>query len=354
MADPLTICMTCVGGYFAYDTTHAFRQTPEFDVTLVGVDANADTDGRFLVDIFEPAPLAGDDPEGFAAALLDICKRHRVEALIPLSDTETRVLSPVRGRFEEAGIKLTISPPDTVALVGDKLRLFEYLRERDVDVGEFHAVNDAADAREAARALGYPGKKLVLKPRTGAGSRGVMIVDDDVGTFTRLLPHRFCGTGTLPEIERAMEQEGVDFREFLAMPYYGDKTYDLDCLTLAGEPVCTIPRLRTFRNPFVPFFDGGRVEHVPVIMEYAANLCRVLKIDPVCDFDIATDETGRPRLLDASCRLSGSVGGTVAAGANVPAQLLRILFDRPLAVLEPRYGTHLRPYHTLATVRDER
>ena len=57
----------------------------------------------------------------------------------------------------------------------DKHMLFNVLRKNKIDVGEWHPLNNLNDLKKIVKKMGYP-KKLVLKPRRGSGSKGVIIL----------------------------------------------------------------------------------------------------------------------------------------------------------------------------------
>ena len=57
-------------------------------------------------------------------------------------------------------------------------------------------------------------------------------------------------------------------------------------------------------------------------------------------------KNGIPRVLDAGCRLSGSVGASLVAGFDIPAQLVRIMMNLPLVKYKNRNGTLLIPIKT--------
>lgn len=321
------IAVTCIGGRYTYDLCTALRTADDLDAFIVGIDANADAAGRRFVDVFAVLPMAEEDPERYIAALFALHARERLDVILPGSEAECRVLAAHRDALLAAGIIPAVPAHDIVSCLTDKRATLAFLAARGIAVGAFAVVDDWCVAREAAARLGYPDRRVVLKPGRSTGSRGVIILDARVRTFRSLLPdlpERACGTGSLD----AAVAQGIALAGYLAMPYYGGAVYDVDVVARGGIPEQVIPRLRLY-DPLLPVNAGCRVACEPDIMEYVGAIVRAFGIHGACDFDIARDADGAPRLLDASVRMSGAVGAAVVAGANVPAAVVRVLLGYP-------------------------
>ena len=52
MFPKINICITCVGGRLIYDIIRSIRDADDYQVILIGVDANKDAHGRLLCDKF--------------------------------------------------------------------------------------------------------------------------------------------------------------------------------------------------------------------------------------------------------------------------------------------------------------
>ena len=346
----ITIGVTCVGGRLIYDIIHALRDVDDFEPTIVGIDASPDAHGRLLCDAFETLPMAEAEPDAWLTGLEDICRRYGINALVPLSEGESRLASQNKDRLLEKGVRSSVSEWTTVSIMTDKLLMLQRLVERGVDAGAFEPVDDQLAISAALIKLGYPDRKVVLKPRQGRGSRGVLICDSTKPDFKRLLPDRFCGVGDERSLLRIMEDEGDGFDDYLAVPYYGGPVSDVDCISKDGKLLQTAVRLRQLKNPLWPTSTGHKIHMDERIVRHAGNLCAAFEIDGAGDFDIVIDDEGKAKLLDAGSRFSGSVGGSYTAGANFPAQLLRSMMDLPLKPFHIDDGCVLRPYITMARI----
>ena len=346
----VSVALTCVGGRYVADIVDALRRAPDFEIRIVGLDASPKAMGRMIVDDFAVVPLPGESDDAYLKALLRIIRQYEIDVVLQGSEGETRILSAHRASIIEAGARLALSDPESVAVMTDKLELFGTLSKKGVDVGPFHAVDSERDFRRSAELLGYPQRKIVFKPRKGAGSRGVMIADPVERTYRPLLENRFCGTGDLESLIAAMRIFDQDCGSLLAMPWYGPSVFDVDCLANKGRATVTVPRLREYENPLSPFSEGCRIDLRPTVLEFVSKICKAMELDGLCDFDIAMEDDCIPRLIDASCRLSGSVGATVAAGVNLPAMAVSHALGLTPTCGALRQGTVVRPFPRLTVV----
>lgn len=103
----------------------------------------------------------------------------------------------------------------TAYLCRDKPAMKEALREAGIPCAQSTRAKDAHDAREFAKAVGYP---LIIKPPAGAGASGTYRVDNDA------------------DLERVIEESGLSNGEPVAIEEFieGHEGY-LDTLTIDGK-----------------------------------------------------------------------------------------------------------------------
>jgi carbamoylphosphate synthase large subunit len=348
----LVVCITCVGGRLIYDTICALRDAQDYSITIVGVDANPEAAGRLLCDHFAVLPMAAHDPEGWIAGVIELKARFGVQGIVCLSDQEARLAAQRRDFLAEKGIKTSVSTEETAEVMTDKLSLLQTLTSNGIDAGPHAIVNSLADAARVLKDLGYPQKRIVLKPRRGSGSRGVLVCDSTQAQFELMIPDRLCGVGTFEQVKEELNRRGLEIDNWLAVPYWDGPVFDVECLVSRGRVVLSAARRRQLRNPFWPTSTGHLVDMNPAVLAYAAEMCRALNVEGAGDFDIVLRADGTCVAMDASARFSGSVGGSYTAGANFLAQLVRVMFDLPLVDYQIRDKTPLRPFITMASIPD--
>ena len=323
------ILITCIGGHFSYQVVSSIRKEKNLSKFILGVDVNPNINA-FFVDKFETVPRADLSKEKYVNKIVYLCKKYKIDTILPSSENETLAISKYINLFTKLKIKTSVSSFETVNLMTDKLKMFEYLSNCDVDVGEWKKIDNFNDTINALNYFGYPSKKVVIKPRFGSGSRGILIVNHKKSSFVSLLKDRFCGEGSWEVIKEELKNSNKSLDDCFVMPYHGGKTFDVDCVAKKGNLILAVPRLRIYKNPLSPTNQGCVIGSNKVIYNYCKKIVKAFKIHGACDFDIVIRKDLKPQLLDSSCRLSGSVGASLNAGVNVTAELIKMLHGKKI------------------------
>jgi len=346
----LKICVTCVGGILIYDFIKALRDADDYDVHVFGADSDPEAHGRLLCDSFDIVPRADRDPAGWLERMTGLIKTNAIDGVICLSDKEAKIAADNHPIWRDLGVETSVGPKRTAEVMTDKLHLLSALAEHGLDTGGFLPVHSTGEVRKAVEQLGYPGTRVVVKPRRESGSRGVLVCDASRGSFTHFLHNRLCGAGRLEQVIEIAREGGMTFEDCIAVPYWDGPVFDVECLVQGGKVVQTVARRRQLRNIYSPTSTGHIVDMQPSVVNYAHRMCEILGVERAADFDIVLRPDGKPAPFDASPRFSGSVGGGYYAGVNIISQLVRVMFGMPLASFTVRNGVPLRPFRTLTAI----
>lgn len=198
---PLTILVSAVGAPGAARLLQGLRDNGEREVRLVGTDMDDRAIGRHLCDAFHRVP-AGGDPT-FADAILGICRRERVDVVLPESSFDLEGLAHARDRFADEGIAVLVSSPESITRANDKGEAAALFDRLGLPTPRSFRVQGAEAVGAAARELGYPGRPVCFKPVFGSGSRGFRILDPTVDRAHQLL-HEKPGAVAL-RLDEALE-----------------------------------------------------------------------------------------------------------------------------------------------------
>lgn len=345
------VALTCVGGRLTHDLITSLRNALDFDVNIIGMDVNSNANGRFLCDQFFTIPNAEEDPNGWLHCLLQIHNQTNFTSFIPLSEAEVKLTSSNKNAFDTLKIATSVSEDSTVDVVNDKFKLMSNLYARGIAVGAFYSIDNEPELLENIKHLGYPNNMLVLKPRKGRGSRGVMILDAKQDSFKTLLPNRFCGHGCVETVIAAFNENNIGIQDCILMPYYAGAVYDVDCVVDRGVAWSISARRRQLSNALWPTSTGHISSTNPIVVEYVRSITKALSMHGAADFDIIVGDDGVPFVIDGACRLSGSVGVSCGAGVNVPAELLRLMYGLKSNGETLTDGVAFRPFITMAAVQ---
>lgn len=118
-----------------------------------------------LCDCFYQAPFATNKDE-YIEFLLNICHKHKIDLLIPLTDLEIDVINDARSLFEKANIKLGMQSSEVLKVARNKFTLFKTFENDD-----FVPSVPTYLLSELKSEISYP---CVAKPYNGRSSEGLV------------------------------------------------------------------------------------------------------------------------------------------------------------------------------------
>lgn len=294
-----TVVITGAGTVTCQSVIKALRSQSEIAVEIITVDASDNVAGRYFSDAFHRVPPANDP--SFADAVVDICKHHRANLLVPIVDYEFGPLSNAVNRFEAIGCHVAISRPDVIARVNNKLETYRFF----VDNGFATARTwDSAEARRNREDLPYP---VFLKPAIDGRSS---IDCYTVNNADDLLMY-------LDKVHDAMVQEFVDAPEFTA-----DVLADWDSRVLG---VVVRERIETKGGVS---YKGVTVDD-PDMIDQVIRMARLLGLRGPTN--IQAFRRGSELLFnEINPRFSGALALSLAAGLNSPLLLVKLALALPV------------------------
>ena len=210
----------------------ALRENGERELRLVGVDMSERSVGRHLCDAFHLVP-AGSDP-AFVDAMLEICERERVDALLPQSSFNLQPLADAKERFGDVAV--LVSSPEAIRRSNDKADCYAMLDAIGVRGPAWKRAAGADAVAQAARDLGYPDEDLALKPVFSSGWRGFRILSASADRRQQLLTNR-PGVADALRLEDLLELLGDDETELLVMELAEGRERTVDGIAEGGRVV---------------------------------------------------------------------------------------------------------------------
>jgi carbamoyl-phosphate synthase large subunit len=264
--------------------------------SVIITDVNPLSPTVYVADRSYPAPLSTDP--GYIDAIIEICRAERIGLVVPTIDDELFVVAEQAPRFAQAGIRVAVSPLETIAVCNDKHTTCRLLIERGVRAAETHLPADLPADPE------FP---LFIKPRVGRGGVGAFPVRSqrELDFFLDYVPD-------------AVVQRYLNGPEF---------TIDMLC-GFSGEPLSIVPRERVVVRAGV--VDRARTVRDPQLIELGRACARALDfVGPVNIQCRVVDD--RPVVFEINPRFSGGIPLTIAAGADFPRMLVSLARGRRVA-----------------------
>jgi carbamoylphosphate synthase large subunit len=276
---------------------------------------------RAVADAFLLEPRTADG-DVYLNWLLDGCRQHRIDLLWPQS--RLPLMFAQRRRFAEIGVKILLPclDLDTLAILDDKRRAAERLGPLGIALPRWRPFRDAEELALALEELGYPQRRVCVKPVRGMYAQGFRILDDSRSRFDRLLgndPWRI----SVAELRDSLADNRPGLT-FLAMEYLQGDERSIDCLVNCGRLVRSVTRRKPRRA-------GGRFEIIeddPVGQCIAAQICAAFQLNGLINIQTCErllPDGGRQQcFLEVNARMSGGINMACLSGLALPYWALRL------------------------------
>jgi len=276
---------------------NSVRGKPE-SYRILTADMSPLAAGLYRSDLGVIVPKA--DAEGYAEAIVKLCREEAVEALFVGADEELHPIASARERIEKESGAVVVSNPMTVLKTGtDKWKTFEFLKKNRLPSADSALPEDK---EEFARRSGFP---LVAKPREGHGSIDFHIAKNPEELDDAILAIKRAGLH--PIIQEYLGDENPEFTTGVTVEKGG------------GYVMSSIAMKRTLKGgqtykAFVDEFKDIRESAKAVALRLG---CR----GPVNIQAKLVD--GVPKVFEINPRISASCPIRAVAGVNEPDVLFR-------------------------------
>ncbi|GHD48806.1 ATP-grasp domain-containing protein [Mycetocola manganoxydans] len=268
------------------------------DVDLFSADMDGWASGLYLVSADRRRIVPRGDAADFVDAIIDLCRTEAIDVVFSTVDAELPALAARRADLKAAGAVLAAPSIETLDVTLDKYLLAERVTGA-ARVPTTHLLT----AEGASEPWDFP---VIVKPRRGAGSRGVRIVDSR---------EALVATGF---------DEALIIQEFLP----GDE-FSVDVFADAsGRVLAAVPRTRTRVDSGVSI--AGRTVRDSALEETAATVAAAIGLTGVANVQLRLDRAGIPALLEVNPRFPGAMPLTIAAGVDMPSLALDLALGTEL------------------------
>ncbi len=281
-----------------YDIVSAFSQ----HATVVAADPNPLAPAQYAADHRYRVPRI-DDP-GYVPALQELCARHDVRAVVPLTDLDLEVLARARADGLLPGF---VPDPDIAVATFDKFATHELLRARGLPSPPTVLPGEGVES--------YP---VMVKPRWGSGARNIFRARDAEAAefFVRYIE------------EPAMVQRFMDGPEF-----------SIDTLSdLSGR--CLNAIARTMIESRGGESIKGTVIDDPELIDLGARVVEALGTRGPCTVQVFRDREIGLGITDVNTRFGGAFPAPMYAalpGRTYPELIVRMAAGE---TIEPHIGEY--------------
>lgn len=285
------ILLTGAGAAGAVSIIKALRNgLPKARITAA--DADPLSVGASFADQFYTIPPA-HEPH-YIEELANLCSQAKFDVAIISVDEEIEVLVREKKRFAAIGTNLALADAEGVLTCLDKSALYEFFQKTDILI----------PATSLLKNYEYQeGLRLVLKPRRGRGSNGIYYVFSsiDMDYYKQVLP---------PD-------------DYLVQEMVTGNEYTVDVLrNRDGDFLATVPRLRMATDSGLSV--KGKTVRDERVIHLTQQVITALGLYGAANVQWMVPEKGDARLIEVNPRLAGTSTLSVAAGVNIPTELVKL------------------------------
>jgi len=258
-------------------------------------------------------PSPEDEPGAFREFLLSYLEANEIDALLPVGHHATKIVSEYRGLFTEH-TQVPTPEYERFSRALDKRTTLEAAKRASVPIPETRFPNSVDEAAISAEEIGYP---VVIKPRTGHGSRGLHFIDSP--SAFRELYEEVHAVDPFPLIQEALPRDGDGIGTSFLVSKSGDIKAEFAYRRLREYPTDGGPS--TLRESI----SGKQV------LEYGRQLLAELDWEGIAMVEFKIDtRVDEPRLMEVNPRFWGSLHLPLYAGVDFPWLVLQYTLDEPI------------------------
>lgn len=251
------------------------------------------------------------DPE-YKDIVIDICKKEKVDVILPFITAEIPLMAEWKDEIEAAGIKVSVTSPESLAIVGNKIdlsaRYGEYMPKQKV-------VKSHDDIEAFIEEIGYPQTSMCCKLPDRCGGLGFAVIDDEKGKdftlFNKFGLNRYITLNMFYELFDALED-----KEIILQEYEEGSDYSMCILADHGKLLYGLG----FEGLLMAFGSAmfARINQNDEALEIARRITEESGLDGNACFDFMLKPDGHVVLLEVNPRVSATLPFIAKAGMNLP------------------------------------
>ena len=334
----LTVLLSACGAQFAPGLVKCLKDNGEREIRVIGIDMHYDPTLDGLYDGIYEVPGASDPK--YIDVILDICKKEKVDVVLPFMSAELIPLFDRKDDFDKQGIKVAVGDRKTIETTINKYNFYAFLKEQGLKVPKFHVIKKASELKEACEAVGYPEHPVCVKATELSGSRGIRMIDPSKSRFDILFGEKPNSFFTSFDDLQATLKERPEMPEMMAMEYLPGEEGSVDLIADHGKIVYMCYRESNVNLASIP--QAATLSYNKEAYDIAESVVKALGLDGSADLDFKYDRDGKPVLMEINPRIAATMQIFKEGGLNLPYLRIKQLLGEELPKIDIKYGVKMK------------
>lgn len=337
MKNKLKVLLTASSGPGAVGIIHALKKHPKKDIFIVAgsVDDYEDISLK-MADKHIKIPFSND--REFIKKMIVICKENDIDLIVPAYSEEILELSKYEQIFLEAGIYILCPSLDNIFISHNKDIMYEKLKQLGLGYyPKFEIVNTVKDLKNTCIKMGYPEKRICVKPAVcNGGSRGFYLLDENYDRFRSYFIDKHKPICSLDEL--LLKLKGLNkIPKIMVMDYLDGPEYGIDVVAQNGEVISSVIRKRL--HPQIAGIDMRvQVEERKDLIELTKRIVKAMNFSSIINIDIRySKHMNKAYILEINPRQS-AYAGTCSQKINLLAMAIDLKLGEEINVDDYKTG----------------
>ena len=319
-----------------------FKENMSEGDKIIATDMQLSAPALTVADVKEIVPSVYDPK--YVDIILDICLRHKVDALLSLNDLELPILAENKKRFASIGVTAIVSDPSVIDICFDKYKTAQWVESLGLSSPKTYVRLEGAKSALDKGEISFP---LFLKPRWGSGSIGLETVDnmEELELYYRIL---------VKKIKKSiLATASVGDEYVLIQEKLTGKEYGLDVINdLVGKHVAVSVKEKLAMRAGET--DKAVTVDVPEVTAIGRVIGQNLHHIGNLDVDIMQRANGDYCVLELNPRFGGGFPFSYEAGVNLPKAIIQWLKGEVVDVnsLAPQVGRMFAKNDSLVEIKN--
>lgn len=325
----ITILLTDVNHPVTPGAIEILKSNKNYSITIIGVDSSNSNQGSLWVDKFYNVSKA--ESPNFIKELLKLSLINKVDVVLPWANSDSLAISKQINKFQSKNIKVLCNTYKITKTLVDKGLLYQSLKESNIPIPKYYLISNIVELKNAISLLNYPKNKIIVKPRSLSGGRGLFVLSEKSDIDTRNINHNLPKNALFEIFKTLLNKSDLNY---IAMEYLKGEDYSVDTLSSEGKSIFIVQRKRL--SDIGGVSSIGEMVYDKKIHDTVKKIISYFKIDYNCNIQLRyrNGRLGQPYVYDINPRISGTIVANTYAGIDLLTfgiyQILNIPFPKNL------------------------
>jgi len=310
------------------------------NIEIVGTDMRVDVLTKYLVEQFYQVP--GGREKNYIDAVLDIVKKETIDVILPCATFELDALSKNKALFQDYGCEVCVSDYAGHVIANDREKMSDLFGAESF-IPDFATPKTWNQMLHGLAVLGWPEKKVVIKPFVSHGSIGLRIADNNVDIYEQYRNQKpYSININMHQLEQIFGNK--EFDDILLQEYLPGQEWEVDLLLDPINHKVIAGGLREQGDVIMSASEKAVLVFRDDVYQIGREMAETLKLSYTINLSIKLAEDGTPKVTEMNPRLGAGMFLPISGGVNFPLLSIHMAMGMEIDPGELNYGLSMYIY----------